>query len=178
MSIGVGESGPGTRPERQTTTPFIDLFFQELYLGTAEDPLENIYMHDVDVELGIDHEESTVHGPHSTSSLICSTGPQRQPSQNEDFIVACSESIKTFSRATYIEGCQISALEAKVILMLLHQTEGLFESLKYHWQNYKIGESTVPLSFFNDETGLFSEIESQCNGVWHVPAHCLQEPNS
>ena len=38
--------------------------------------------------------------------------------------------------------------------------------MKYHWQNYKTGESAVPLSFFDDDSGLFSEIESERKGVW------------
>ena len=50
--------------------------------------------------------------------------------------------------------------------MLPHQTEVFLETLKYHWQNYKTGESAVPLSFFEDEAGLFSEIESERKGVW------------
>ena len=50
--------------------------------------------------------------------------------------------------------------------MLPHQTEVFFETLKYHWQNYKTGESAVPLSFFDDDSGLFSEIESERKGVW------------
>ena len=62
-----GESGSGTRPERQTATPLIDLFFMELYHGAAEDLPENIHTHDVDGEIEKDHEESAVHCPDGTS---------------------------------------------------------------------------------------------------------------
>ena len=99
---------------------------------------------------------------------------KRAEQSGKDFIVACDEIIKTFNSATDIEGYKISALESKVILMLPHQTDMFFESLKYHWQNYKTGESAVPLSFFNDETGLFSEIESERKGVWAK----VYEPNT
>ena len=58
-----GESGSGTRPERQTATPLIDLFFMELYHGAAEDLPENIHTHDVDANIAKDHGESTVHCP-------------------------------------------------------------------------------------------------------------------
>ena len=91
---------------------------------------------------------------------------KRAEQSGKDFITSCDEIIKTFNSATDIEGYKISALESKVILMLPHQTEVFFESLKYHWQNYKTGESAVPLSFFDDETGLFSEVESERKGVW------------
>ena len=91
---------------------------------------------------------------------------KRAEQAGKDFIVSCEEIIKTFNSATDIEGYKISALEAKVILMLPHQSEVFFDTLKYHWQNYKTGESAVPLSFFDDETGLFSEIESERKGVW------------
>ena len=58
---------PGTRPERQTTTPLIDLYFMELYHGAAEDLPENIHTHDVDTEIEKDHKESAVHCPDGTS---------------------------------------------------------------------------------------------------------------
>ena len=99
---------------------------------------------------------------------------KRAERSGKDFIVARDEIIKTFNSATDIEGYKISALESKVIIMLPHQTEVFFESLKYHWQNYKTGESAVPLSFFDDETGLFSEIESERKGVWAK----VYEPNA
>ena len=89
---------------------------------------------------------------------------KRAEQSGKDFLVAGEEIIKTFNTATNIEGYKISELERKVILVLPHQTEHFFESLKYHWQNYKTGESAVPLSYFDDETGLFSEIESGCKG--------------
>ena len=91
---------------------------------------------------------------------------KRAERSGKDFMVACEEIIKTFNRATDIEGYKISGLESKVILMLPHQTEVFLETLKYHWQNYKTGESAVPLSFFEDEAGLFSDIESERKGVW------------
>ena len=62
-----GESGEGTRPERQTATPLIDLFFMELYHGAAEDLPENTHTHDVDADIDKDHEESTVHCPDAAS---------------------------------------------------------------------------------------------------------------
>ncbi|WP_353239621.1 hypothetical protein [Limnohabitans sp.] len=49
-----GESS--TRPERQTTTPLIDLYFMELYHGAAEDLPENIHTHDVGAEIEKDHK--------------------------------------------------------------------------------------------------------------------------
>ena len=91
---------------------------------------------------------------------------KRAERSGKDFRVTCEETIKSFNSATDIEGYKISALESKVILMLPHQTEVFFETLKYHWQNYKTGESAVPLSFFDDDSGLFSEIESERKGVW------------
>ena len=60
-----GESG--TRPERQTATPLIDLYFMELYHGAAEDLPENIHTHNVDAEIEKDHKESAVHCPDGTS---------------------------------------------------------------------------------------------------------------
>ena len=62
-----GESGEGTRPERQTATPLIDLFFMELYHGAAEDLPENTHTYDVDADIDKDHEESTVHCPDAAS---------------------------------------------------------------------------------------------------------------
>ena len=84
----------------------------------------------------------------------------------KDFIAVSDEIIKSFNSATDIEGYKISALEAKVILTLPHQTETFFKTLEYHWQNFKTGESAVPLSFFDDESGLFTEILSDRKGVW------------
>ena len=62
-----GESGAGTRPERQTATPLIDLFFMELYHGAAEDLPENIHTNDVDADIEKDHNEPAVHCPQESS---------------------------------------------------------------------------------------------------------------
>ena len=45
-------------------------------------------------------------------------------------MVSCEEITKGFNSVTDIEGYKISALESKVILMLPHQTEVFFETLK------------------------------------------------
>ena len=62
-----GESSEGSRPERQTATPLIDMFFMELYHGAAEDLPENTHTHDVDAYIDKYHEECTVHCPDATS---------------------------------------------------------------------------------------------------------------
>ena len=46
-----------------------------------------------------------------------------------------------------------------MVMMLSHQTETFLNALQYHWQNYKTGESGVPLSCFESELGLFDKIE-------------------
>jgi hypothetical protein len=51
------------RPERQTATPVIDIFFMELYHGAAEDLPENVHVNDVDGDIQKDHDESAVHCP-------------------------------------------------------------------------------------------------------------------
>lgn len=57
----------GARPERQTATPLIDLFFMELYHGAAEDLPENDHTHDVDAGIQQDHEQLPVHCPQEAS---------------------------------------------------------------------------------------------------------------
>ena len=51
------------RPERQTASPIIDIYFMELYHGAAEDLPENVHVNDVDAHIQRDHDESTVHCP-------------------------------------------------------------------------------------------------------------------
>ena len=91
---------------------------------------------------------------------------KRVERQGLDFIVACKDAIKAFNSDTDIEGYRISDLEERVVMMLPHQTDTFFKSLEYHWQNYKTGESGVPLSYFDKDLGLFDKIESDKKGVW------------
>ena len=49
------------RPERQTASPIIDIFFMEQYHGAAEDLPENVHTNNVDGDIQKDREESAVH---------------------------------------------------------------------------------------------------------------------
>ena len=90
----------------------------------------------------------------------------------QDFSAVAQDVIKAFNCATDIEGYRISGLEQKVVLMLPHQTETFLKTLEYHWQNYKTGESAVPLAWFEDEMGVFDAIvESDRKAVWAQAGH-------
>ena len=51
------------RPERETTSPSINILLMEQYHGAAHDLPENVHTHDVDGDLQQGHEESAVHCP-------------------------------------------------------------------------------------------------------------------
>ena len=91
---------------------------------------------------------------------------KRVERQGLDFMAVCKDTMKAFNSATDIEGYRISELEQRVVAMLPHQTEVFFTALEYHWQNYKSGESGIPLSYFDPELGIFERIESEMKGVW------------
>jgi len=91
---------------------------------------------------------------------------KRVERQGLDFVVVCKDAIKSFNSETDIEGYRISDLEQRVVSMLPHQTEAFFQALEYHWQNYKTGESGVPLVYFDPELGVFEKVESDKIGVW------------
>ena len=48
----------------------------------------------------------------------------------------------------------ISDLEEKVIKIIPAQTEALQKKLAYHWQNFKVSESGVPLSIVTNDAWL------------------------
>ena len=49
----------------------------------------------------------------------------------------------------------ISDLEEKVIKLIPAQTKALQQKLAYHWQNFKVSESGVPLSFVTNDPWLY-----------------------
>lgn len=61
----------------------------------------------------------------------------------------------------------ISELEEKVIKIIPSQTDALQEKLAYHWQNYKVAESGVPLSYITNDAWLYgTKPRDASNAAW------------
>ena len=67
----------------------------------------------------------------------------------------------------------ISDLEEKVIKIIPGQTEALRRKLAYHWQNFKVAESGVPLSFVTNDAWLYGTKAA----VSSVAASSVAAPN-
>ena len=83
----------------------------------------------------------------------------------EDFQAVIDKRVKAFNARSSIQGFKLSDTEIKVVKMLPQQTATFMNTLSYHWQNYKNGESAVPLKMFGKE-GAFEIVDSDKPGVW------------
>ena len=78
-------------------------------------------------------------------------------------------SMGTFAkfRSTETDTRHLSELEEQVIRLLPSQTEVLQEKLAYHWQNFKVTESAVPLAFLASDAMLHgTRTQYDTNALW------------